>query len=187
LQVIATISFEQFKAAVTATRKRYSQQDKKASWKGIGSIVLASFAITAALHTSGESFTALSAYLKGFALAFFILAALLFLLCKWQAARCLRKSYEVQKKQLNGQIMNIDESGINGQWENGDVTYHYRWSALKHSLIFPTGFSSFRTQSPSFVFPKIPSLLTSSEQSMPGRRRTSSELLSLHTIRNFHH
>ena len=153
MQVVATISFEQFKAAVLATRKQYAQQDKKVRWKGIVSIVLLWLAITVEIQRSGESLSALGAYLGSFSLVPLILIALLVIWCKWQANHSLRKTYEIQKKQLNGQIMNIDESGISGQWEDGGATYQYRWSAFEGFRDLPDGFLFFPNAA---VFVRIP-------------------------------
>ncbi|HEY6374343.1 MAG TPA: YcxB family protein [Edaphobacter sp.] len=139
MEVIATISFEQFKAAVVATRRHYSQQSEKPKWKGIVSIVLLTFA----LQTSGEYLGVSASYQIAFYLALLILGVSLFLWCKWQSKSCLRKTYEIQKKQLNGQIMNIDESGISGKWENGDATYQYKWSPFESFIDLADGFLFF--------------------------------------------
>lgn len=162
MQLVATISFEQFKDAVVATRRHYSKQNAKPKWKGIVSFALVSFAITATLQTSGEYLGTSSSCLRSFYLALLILGAVLYLWCKWQSNSSLKKTYEIQKGQLNGQIMNIDESGISGQWDSGNATYQYRWSAFESFLDLPDGFLFFPNAA---FFVRIPkNSLTPDEQ-----------------------
>jgi hypothetical protein len=177
LQVIATISFEQFKAAVLATRRQYAQQGKTSKWIRIVvqlviwlSITLAIHALTRSFRASdvspfGESFTTFSTYLRDFGFAF--LLGTLLLICRWWSDSRLRKIYEIQKEQLNGQIMNIDESGISGQWENGDATYQYRWSAFEGFVDLPDEFLFFPNAA---LFVRIPKDSLSGEDQQTAHR-----------------
>ena len=136
VQIVATISLEQFQTAVAATRNHFAKKNKKNSWLQIVFFVVIGFSIAIAMQTPSE-------YLRGFCLGLYAFAVLLVIWCKLQSNRPLRKSYEVQQKQLNGQIMNIDGSGISGRWENGDASYQYRWSAFDSFLELPDGFLFF--------------------------------------------
>jgi hypothetical protein len=132
LRIVATISFEQFRTAIVAMRKKY-QPPKKTRWLNIVFIVVASFTIAIAIQTSSAEVIGVSLLLAVFLVAIGIWS-------KWRVGYCLKQTYEVQKKQLNGQIMDIDDSGINGQWGNGDSNYQYKWSAFETFLDLPDAF-----------------------------------------------
>lgn len=136
LQIVTTLSFEQFRAAVLATRKQFTQQNKRTYWLRIVFVIVLSFSIAIAMQTSSE-------HLGDFLLVLLILAVLLVIWCKWRSDNCLRKTYEAQKNQLNGQTMRIDESGISGQWKDGGASYQYGWSAFESFLELPDGFLFF--------------------------------------------
>jgi hypothetical protein len=151
------MSLEQFQTAVVAARNHFAKKNKRTSWFQIVFLVIIAFSLAIAMQTFSE-------YLRGFCLGFYAFAVLLVLWCKWQSNRTFRKSYEAQQKQLNGQIMNIDESGISGRWENGNASYQYKWSAFESFLELPDGFLFFAN--PAF-FVRIPkSSLNLDEQQM---------------------
>lgn len=127
-------------------RKKYRQQAKKWSWKSILWIILVSFGLVIAINTSRTEIVEF----------FFVSVMLLYLFnfwLRWRADYCLKKLFDVQKNQLNGQIMDIEESGISGQWENGNATYQYKWSAFESFLELPDGFLFFPN---SVAFVRVP-------------------------------
>jgi hypothetical protein len=133
LRIVATISFEQFNEAILAMRKKYQQQNKKTQRANIVFTVVASLALAIAVRTS-------SAEVIGFSVVLIIFFVVLWIWSKWRAGRCLKQTYEVQRKQLNGQVMDIEESGISGQWEDGNASYQYKWLAFEGFLDLPNEF-----------------------------------------------
>ena len=124
-------------------RKKYQRENRKTRWLNIAFIVIVSLTLTIAIQTS-------STEVVGF---FLVLALFLVLLSVWSKRRakyCLKQTFEVQRKQLNGQVMDIDDSGISGQWENGNAAYQYKWSAFEGFLDLPNEFL-FLPNSVSFV------------------------------------
>jgi YcxB-like protein len=65
-----------------------------------------------------------------------------------------------QEKQLNGQHMDINESGIVGQWADGKASYQFKWSAFERFIDLPDAIL-FLPNSVSFV--RIPKDSLSSE------------------------
>jgi hypothetical protein len=63
--------------------------------------------------------------------------------------------------------MNIDEFGISGQWENGDATYQFKWSAFEGLLDLPDGLLFFPNAA---FFVRIPkdSLAPDEQQTIHG-------------------
>lgn len=160
MRIVATISFEQFKTAILAMRKKYQQQSKKTRWLNIIFIVVVSFTLAIAIQKSSAEFI-------GFFLVLFLFLVVLGILSKRRAEYCLKQTYEVQKKLLNGQVMDIDESGISGQWENGNASYQYKWSAFEGFLDLPDGFLFFPNAA---FFVRIPkdSLTPDEQQTIHG-------------------
>jgi hypothetical protein len=52
----------------------------------------------------------------------------------------MRKAYEVQEANMNGQEMEITTNGISGRWANGKHSYQYPWTALDTLIDLPDGF-----------------------------------------------
>jgi len=160
LHIVATISFEQFKTAILAMRKKYQPQSKKTRWLNIVFIVVVSFTLAIAMQKS-------SAEVIGFSFVLILFLVVLGIWSKRRAEYCLKQTYEVQKKQLNGQVMDIDESGIGGRWENGNASYQYKWSAFENFLDLPDAFL-FLPNSVSFV--RVPKESLSSEEQQDIKR-----------------
>jgi hypothetical protein len=126
LHIVATITFEQYKAALSAIRKS-SQRVNKTSWPTLVFIIVFSFSLTIAAQTSSRNLTSII-------LEFLLLLIALCAWSKFRAQSCLKQVYEVQKRQLNSQPMDIDETGISGRWENGNASYQFKWSAFENFL-----------------------------------------------------
>ena len=85
------------------------------------------------------------------------------------------QAYTAQEKQLQGQLMDVDESGIIGQWADGNASYQYKWSAFERFIDLPDAFL-FLPNSVSFVrIPKV-SLSVEDQQDI---KRWSGESSSL--------
>ena len=57
--------------------------------------------------------------------------------------------------------MDIDESGIRGQWHDGSASYQYQWSAFERFVEMPDGFL-FLPNATSFV--RVPRILLSLDE-----------------------
>jgi YcxB-like protein len=121
---------------------------------------VSSFLITIAIQTSDRDFA-------GLLLLFLLLLVVFYVWSKFRAQACLKQTYEVQKKQLNGQQMNIDATGITGQWEDGNASYQFKWSAFESLIDLPDAFL-FLPNSASFV--RIPKESLSSDDQLEIKR-----------------
>jgi hypothetical protein len=79
----------------------------------------------------------------------------------------LKQAYKAQEKQLNGQQMEISESGISGQWADGSASYQYKWSAFERFMDLPDAFL-FLPNSVSFVRIPKDSLTPDEQQTIHG-------------------
>ena len=160
MRIVATISFEQFNESILAMRKKYQRQNKRRRWSNVVFVVVASLTFAIVIQKSSAEFVGLSMVLL-------LLLIVLGVWSKWRAGYCLKQAYEVQKKQLNGQVMDIEDSGISGRWENGDASYQYKWSAFEDFLDLPNAFLLL-PNSASFV--RIPKASLSPEEQQTIRR-----------------
>jgi len=162
LHIVATISFEQYEAALAAMRKPAEQKFGKTVWPGVFFIVVLSFALLIAIKTPATQNSALG----GFILLALLLSAF-WLWAKFRTRSCLKQVYKAQEKQLNGQRMEINESGIVGQWADGSVSYQYKWAAFERLIDLSDAFL-FLPNSVSFV--RIPKESLSSEEQQEVKR-----------------
>jgi hypothetical protein len=95
----------------------------KTSWPSIVFIIVVTFSLTIAMQTSNRN-------IRTSILEFLLLLVALCVWSKFRAEYCLKQHFQGQKKQLNGQPMDIDETGISGRWEDGNASYQYKWSAF---------------------------------------------------------
>jgi hypothetical protein len=155
LHIVATISFEQYKASLEALRKPAERRYGKTAWLRIFFITFFSFSLVIAIKTPSTQ----QSSLLGFILLVMLFSAL-WLWAKFRTQSCLKQAYNAQEKQLNGQHMDINESGIVGQWADGTASYQYKWSAFERFIDLPDALL-FLPNSVSFV--RIPKDSLSSE------------------------
>jgi hypothetical protein len=156
LHIEPTITFEQYRATLEAMRKPAERRFGKTQWYRIALIVIFSFSLTIAIKTPSTQKSSLA----GFIILILLLSAL-WLWAKFRTQSCLKQTYDAQEKQLNGQHMDIDESGIVGQWADGTASYQYKWSAFERFIDLPDAFL-FLPNSVSFV--RIPKGSLSSDE-----------------------
>lgn len=154
MHIVATISFEQYAAALSAIRKNSPKRAGKTRWLAIFFLTILCLSLAIALNTSAT---------RDFALAVYLVLAALYVWSKLRAKSCLKQVYEAQKRQLNGQQMDIDETGISGQWEDGNASYQFKWSAFQNFAELPDAFLFF-PNSVSFV--RIPKESLSSDEQL---------------------
>lgn len=162
MHIVATISFEQYEAALAAMRKPAERKFGKTKWLRVLFITVFSFSLVIAIKTPSTQGSALA----GFILLVLLLSAL-WLWAKFKTRSCLKQAYKAQERQLNGQQMEINEGGIVGQWANGSVSYQYRWSAFERFIDLSDAFL-FLPNSVSFV--RIPKESLSAEQQQEVKR-----------------
>ena len=121
--------------------KNSQRQANKTRWMGILFLIVLCLVPAIALGTPAT---------RDFALGFYFPLAVLYFWSKFRTKSCLKQVYEAQKKQLNGQRMDVDETGISGQWNDGNASYQFKWSAFESSLDLPDAFL-FLPNSASFV------------------------------------
>jgi hypothetical protein len=158
LHIVATISFEQYTAALSAMRKNYQQRVRKTGWLAMFFVAILCFSLAIALKTSVS---------RDFTLGIYFVLVTLYVWSKLRAKSCLKQVYEAQKKQLNGQQMDINEAGISGQWEDGHATYQDQWSAFQNFAELPDALLFF-PNSVSFV--RIPKESLSAEDQLEIKR-----------------
>src|SRR5271170_6057291 len=117
----------------------------RTSWLRVAVIIIFSFSLLIAIKTPSTQ----GSSLVGFVLLIFMVSAL-WLWSKFRIQACLKQTYIAQEKQLNGQHMDIDESGIIGQWADGTASYRYKWAAFERFIDLPDAFL-FLPNSVSFV------------------------------------
>jgi hypothetical protein len=156
LHIVATISFEQYKASLDALRKPAERRYGKTKWLRIFFITFFSFSLFIAIKTPSTQ----QSSLLGFILLVLFFSAI-WLWAKFRTQSCLKQAYTAQEKQFNGQHMDINESGIVGQWADGAVIYQYKWSAFERFIDLPDAIL-FLPNSVSFV--RIPKEALSSEE-----------------------
>jgi hypothetical protein len=169
LHIVATLSFEQYEAALAAMRKPAERRFGKTVWPKVFLIVVLSFVLVIAIKIPATQESALG----GFILLAFLFSAL-WLWTKFRTRSCLKQVYKAQEKQLNGQRMEINESGIVGQWADGSVSYQYKWSAFERFIDLSDAFL-FLPNSVSFV--RIPKESLSSEEQQEVKRWGKIEVL----------
>jgi YcxB-like protein len=162
LHIVATISFEQYETALAAMRKPAERKFGKTQWLRAFFITVFSFSLVIAIKTPSTQESALAGFIL-----LVLLFSVLWLWAKLRTRSCLKQAYEAQEKQLNGQQMEISESGIVGQWADGRVSYQYKWSAFERFIDLPDAFL-FLPNSASFV--RIPKEFLSSEDQRDIRR-----------------
>lgn len=156
MRIESQITFEQYRAALEAMKTPADRRFGTPKWLSVVFIVIFSFSLVILLKlpsTSDDTVT-----------GFIILAVVLFSIhawCKYRVKSYLRRTYNAQEKQLNGQQMEISEAGISGEWANGDLTYDYKWSAFERCIDLPDAFL-FLPNSVSFV--RIPKDSLSAEE-----------------------
>jgi hypothetical protein len=162
LHIAATIAFEQYEATLAAMRKPAERKFGKTKWLRVFFIAVFSFSLAIAIKTPSTQGSAL----VGFILLVLLLSAL-WLWAKFRTRSCLKQAYKAQEKQLNGQQMEISESGISGQWADGSASYQYKWSAFERFMDLPDAFL-FLPNSVSFVRIPKDSLTPDEQQTIHG-------------------
>lgn len=143
MEIQTTINFEEYSAVLKAMRKPRAKTGRRLAAEGlIGSAF--GLLIVIGLQTRLHDAIILSSIIFG------LLACLGWLWVKFSKPKCLRRSYVAQEKQLNGQIMEINQDGISGHWANGYASYRYAWRAFERLLDLPGSFV-FLTTDISFV------------------------------------
>lgn len=135
MHIEPTITFQQYKATLEVMRSPAERRFGKIQWLRIVLIIIFSFSLVIALKIPSTRESSL--------LGFIILVPLLFALSLWGKRRteaCLKRVYTTQEKQLNGQQMDITQSGISGQWADGNARYQYKWSAFERLIDLPDAF-----------------------------------------------
>ena len=126
-----SISFEQYQDALKAIRKPSEQSPVKTPWYRYLFLAILCLSIGIAIQT-----LPLRESLVDLVILALVLATL-WGYCKINVKTCLKKVYEAQEKQLNGQQMEILEAGISGQTADSNISYHYNWSAFERTIELP--------------------------------------------------
>jgi hypothetical protein len=162
LHIEPTITFEQYRASLEAMRKPADRKFGKTQWLRVAVIVIFSFSLFVAIKTPSTQ----NSSLVGF-IIIILLSSATWLWAKFRTQSCLKQAYHAQEKQLNGQRMDINESGIAGQWADGTASYEYKWSAFERFIDLPDALF-FLPNSVSFV--RIPKEALSSEEQQEIKR-----------------
>jgi hypothetical protein len=162
LHVEPSITLEQYRAALEAIRKPSDKRFGRSQWLRVAVIITLSFSIFIAVKTPDTQRSSLVVLIS---LATLYLA--LSLLTRFKTKSCLKQAYTAQEKQLQGQRMDVTESGIIGQWADGNASYQYKWTAFERFIELPDAFL-FLPNSVSFV--RIPKTSLSVEEQQDIKR-----------------
>jgi hypothetical protein len=161
LHVEPSITFEQYSAALEAMRKPSDKRFGRSQWLKVAVIIILSFSIFITLIPDTQRSPLIVL------ISVILLYILLSLWMRFRTKSCLKQAYMAQEKQLQGQRMDVDESGIIGQWADGNASYQYKWSAFERFIDLPDAFL-FLPNSVSFV--RIPKASLSVEEQQDIKR-----------------
>jgi hypothetical protein len=158
LHVEPSITFEQYRAALEAMRKPSDKRFGRSQWLRVAVIIILSFSIFIAVKTPDTQHSSLV-----FLISLIPLYIALSLWGRFRTKSCLKQAYTAQEKQLQGQRMDVDESGIIGQWADGNASYHTSGLLSSDSSTCLMLFYFFQTPSLSCGFQKFLSVLRSNK------------------------
>ena len=136
LKIVATITFEQY-AAVLGAMAKVSKPTRRRIitwiWRPyvIVSVVIFTLAASLSMEPPANQFVLISLGS----------AAVVYIMCRYYSRRrvqsCIRRAFDVQDAYMNGQVMEITQSGITGETADGESGFHYKWSAFQRVLRLP--------------------------------------------------